>query len=283
MLGRVLYCMLTGLPARSFPTLPPELITPERQRETKLLNRLVTRACDPDPEKRFQSAQEFIAAIKRTRGEIERGDVWTRRRVLASVGGAAVVAAIGTPWVAARWSTAGGIKAGWTPLFDGVSLDGWEIINPWTFDPWWAEGGTIVARDDKEYKSLHYIKPLGFGRFRATVTPTRDAGRLGLSYGQPEGSYFLLFEDKYVWIRDGKEPGEAEVPGRWLSFPGPVIPAGGESITMEVDWGPRTTRLLVNGQLLQEVRSHRKGTRLGLHVWGGDGGRYSDIAFLPQA
>jgi hypothetical protein len=283
-LGRVLYCMVTGLPARSFPTLPAELLTPERQRETKLLNRLITKACDPDPDARFQSAEEFIEAIERTRSEIESARSWSRRRAVLTLGGVSAVAAFGfAPWAIGRWKKASSIQQAWMPLFDGTSLQGWEIVNPWTFESWRVENGAIVAREDGEFKSLVSARAMGYGRFRATVTPSNDRGRLGLTYGSPGESQFLLYEDKYVWIKGAKAPDAPEEPGRWRSFPGPVIPRAGESITMEVDWGPRLTRLIVNGQTLQEVDAQPDGDRVGLHVWGGGGGTFRDLEFRPRA
>ncbi|GAB4383596.1 MAG: hypothetical protein Kow0022_03880 [Phycisphaerales bacterium] len=282
-LGRVLYCMVTGLPARAFPTLPPELLTPERQRETKLLNRLITKACDPDPDARFQSADEFIAAIDRTRSDISASDPLSRRRALLLLGGAGAAVVLGaTPWAIGRWKNASRPPLAWVPLFDGVSLRGWKFVNPWDSELWRVENGAIVARQDLAFKSLVSELPLGYGRFRAIVTPSNDRGRLGLTYGNPGGSQFLLYEDKYVWIRHAKDPDAPEQPGRWQSFPGPVIPRAGESITMEVDWRPRLTRLIVNGQVLQEVNGQPKSDRVGLHVWGGDGGAFRDVEFQPH-
>lgn len=285
-LGRVLYCMVTGLPARSFPTLPAELLTPELQPETKLLNRLITRACDPDPDKRFQSAEEFVEAIERTREEIGAvGKPLSRRSALVAVGGLAGASIVGSPILAlaARGQRTRSPRAArWEPVFDGVSLDGWKVVNDDGVERWLVEDGAIVAREDAAFKSLDLIRPVGFGRFRATVTPSRDQGRLGLSYGHPGASFFLLFEDRYIWIRNGKPAGEPESPGRWRSFPGPVSPVAGESITMEVDWRPDRCRLLVNDELLQEVDGHPDGGGIGLHVWGGDGGRFRDLAFQPR-
>lgn len=281
-LGRVLYCMVTGLPARSFPSLPAGLLTPDKQRETKLLNRLITKACEPDPDARFQSADEFIEAIQRTRAEIERPGIG-RRRVLLAAGGSAGVALLGVgPWAVGRWRKASSTPHVRMPLFDGVSLDGWEVINSWTSTPWRIVDGAIVAREDSEFKSLDYLRPVGFGRYSATVIPSRDNGRLGLSYGIPNASFFLFYEDKYVWIKGYKPEDAPEVPGRWRSFPGQAIPRAGESITMEVDWGPNRTRLLVNGELLQEVEGHTDGNRVGLHVWGGDGGAFRDLEFAKR-
>lgn len=282
-LGRVLYCMVTGRPARSFPTLPAELLVPTRVRETKLLNRLITRACDPDPDARFQTAAEMIEAMGRVRREIERGAMSPgRRRVLIAAGGLAGAVVVGGVPMALAWRGRPTSAGAWIPLFDGRSLDGWEVVNAFGTNPWSVQGGLITAREDDTYKSLERIEPVGFGRLRATVTPTSSTGRLGLIYGVPAAAFFLLYEDRYVWIRRSKEPDAPETPGRWRSFPSPMIPAAGESITMEVDWGPDMTRLLVNGEMLQEVEGGPEGGRLGLHVWGGDGGRFGDIMFRPR-
>jgi hypothetical protein len=283
-LGRVLYCMVTGRPARAFPTLPAELLIREKEHETKLLNRLITRACDPDPDTRFQTAADMIEAIGRVRREIESGAISPgRRRVLLAAGGlAGVVVLGGFPLILARRKhPATAAAEAWVPLFDGSTLDKWRVTNSYGESPWSVRDGLVMAQEDDAYKFLEHTEPLGLGRYRATVTPTRDAGRLGLSYGVPKPSYFLLHEDRYVWIRGSKDPNAPETPGRWRSFPGPLIPAAGESITMEVDWGPDRTRLLVNGELLQEVDGGPAGGRLGLHVWSGDGGRFGDILFWP--
>lgn len=281
-LGRVLYCMVTGLPARSFPTLPAELLTPESQRETKLLNRLITRACDPDPDTRFQSAGEFIAAIERTRSEIEGSGAWSRRRVLVAGSGGLVLAAAGAvslPLIRARTDSV----AEPISLFDGQTLEGWFMPSPAQHGPWLVEQSALRAVRNDHFKVLRTHRQFARGRFRALVTPAHDRARIGLAYGQPGGSHFLFYEDKYVWIGAAKEPDEPERPGRWRSFPGPILPAAGESIVMEVDWNADRTLLSVNGELLQEVDGIPHEGNVGLHVWGGDGGRFSRIELEAPA
>lgn len=281
-LGRVLYCMVTGLPARSFPTLPAELLTPERQRETKLLNRLITKACDPDPDKRFQSASEFMEAIERTRAEFEGGGSWTRRRVLVAGSGGLLLAAAGAvslPFIRARSR----VQAQPISLFDGRTLNGWFMPNPNEHGPWLVEDAALLAVRNDHFKSLHTHRQFVGGRFRAVVTPDHDRARLGIAYGHPDGAYFLFYEDKYVWIREGKAFDEPEQAGRWRSFPGPILPSAGESIVMEADWNADRTLLKVNGELLQEVDGIAHDGNVGLHVWAGDGGRFSGIELEPRA
>lgn len=281
-LGRVLYCMVAGLPARSFPMLPAELLMPELQRETKLLNRLITKACDPDPDKRFQSASEFMEAIERTRVEIEGAGSWTRRRVLVAGSGGLLLAAAGAvslPFIRARSR----VQAQPISLFDGRTLNGWFMPSPEEHGPWLVEDDNLVAVRNQHYKSLHTNRKFRAGRLRAVVTPDHDRARLGITYGHPGGSHFVFYEDKYVWIRNGKEPVASEQPGRWRSFPGPILPSAGESIVMEADWNADRTLLKVNGELLQEVDGIAHHGNVGLHVWAGDGGRFSGIELEPRA
>lgn len=288
-MGRVLYCMVTGLPARSFPTLPDELLVPDRQHETKLLNGLIIRACDPDPEKRFQTADEFIAAAQSARHEIERGSkLLTRRRAIVA-GSGLIVAAAAAPmvWPAIRRTVKG--PADWISLFDGKTLDGWESPDPPYSGTWFVHDGEIACKRDETYKYLYATREFQYGRFRAVMTPGHDRARLGLVFGHPQGSFFLFYEDKYLWLRNSK-PGDApEEPDRWRSFPSAVIPKTGESVTMELDWGPDRTLLFINGELLQEVPGLPQAGRVGFHVWGkdtadeqGDNGSFRDIEFQPR-
>lgn len=61
-LGRILYELMSGRPAAEFPTLPPALLDVWRPELTAAIQ-LVNRACDPEPERRFRSADEFLAAV----------------------------------------------------------------------------------------------------------------------------------------------------------------------------------------------------------------------------
>ncbi len=289
-MGRVLYCLVTGLSARSFPILPDELLMPERQYETKLVNILVMRACEPDPEKRFQAAKEFISEVQRARKKMETGEGLLTRRGTLIAGGSMIVAAAIAPvvWPSIKRQVLG--APDWISLFDGKSLDGWESADPPYTGTWLVKDGEIRCIRDDRYKHISVGREFEYGSFKAVVTPDHDHARLGFTYGHPRGSTFVFHRDKYVWIRGYRVPGEAEEARRWISFPGPVAPSGGQSIEMEVQWGKERTRLLVNGELLHEVPGLAKAGAVGLHVWGkdtgdevGDSGGFRDIQFQPMA
>lgn len=278
--------MITGLQARSFPTLSDELLRSEKQYETKLLNGLIMRACDPDPDKRFQSAEEFLAAVHSVQKEIEHGPkLFTRRRAIIAGSGNVAVASL-SPVVSSLVHIRRSLTLKWTPLFDGKTLDGWISEDPPYTGTWFVEEGAIRCKQDERYKSLHTIAKFQYGRYRATMTPDHDRARLGLTYGHPQGSHFLFYEDKYLWLRNSKSADAPEQTDRWRSFPRPMIPGAGQSVTMELDWGPDRTLQFINGEMLQEVPGLPQAGTLGLHVWGmgkdsptGDSGRFQDIEF----
>ena len=58
--GLVIYEMLTGLPAERFPSLGDRLGQIAAEAPLARLNRLVLRACDSDPSRRFRNAQEML-------------------------------------------------------------------------------------------------------------------------------------------------------------------------------------------------------------------------------
>ncbi len=289
-MGRVLYCMATGLTARAFPTLPDELLTPERQHETKLMNSLVLRACDPDPDKRFQTAEEFIAEVRKARKEISMGEGLLTRRRAVVVGGGVIAAALVAPmvWPIIRNKAKSAPK--WISLFDGKTLDGWETsVLPYAGN-WFVRDGEIACMRDQGYKQLYTKRKFQYGRFRSVMTPDHDRARLGLLYGYPEASFFVLYEDKYLWIKKTKLSDDPEELDRWRSFPSTMIPKAGQSVAMELDWGPDRTRLFINGKLLQEVPGLPRPGQVGFYVWGkeegdeqGDSGSFRDIEFQPRA
>jgi serine/threonine protein kinase len=95
--GLVVYEMLTGLPAESFPSLGDRARSIAADARLAMLNRLVLRACDPDPQKRFRDAQEMLAEFEAC---LQPARVRSHRRrwaVAAGVGLAAVV------WLAVAW------------------------------------------------------------------------------------------------------------------------------------------------------------------------------------
>jgi len=69
--GLVIYEMLTGLGAERFPSLGHRAAEIAEDRRLSHLNRLVLRACDPNPDRRFHNAREMLvelAAAERQNG-----------------------------------------------------------------------------------------------------------------------------------------------------------------------------------------------------------------------
>jgi len=93
--GLVLYEMLTGLPADDFPC------PGERAREIAAeavltrLNRLVLRACEPDPGRRFADARAMLAELDRPIAPSTR-QRWSRRRTFVAAACALVAGAAAT-------------------------------------------------------------------------------------------------------------------------------------------------------------------------------------------
>jgi hypothetical protein len=63
-LGKVLYQMSTGLPCDQFPELPGHLPEASDPTQFALLNAVVLKACEPDPTRRFRSAQDLAEALR---------------------------------------------------------------------------------------------------------------------------------------------------------------------------------------------------------------------------
>jgi eukaryotic-like serine/threonine-protein kinase len=61
--GLVIYEMLSGLRAERFPSLGQRAGAVAEDRRLAKLNRLVLRACDPDPNRRYSDAREMLAAL----------------------------------------------------------------------------------------------------------------------------------------------------------------------------------------------------------------------------
>lgn len=89
--GLVIYEMTTGLGAERFPSLGARTQTIVEDRRLGRLNRLALRACDPDPARRFHSAQEMLAELTAE----EKPVIQTHRtRWLALAGAIAACAAL---------------------------------------------------------------------------------------------------------------------------------------------------------------------------------------------
>jgi|GEM_PF-4358825 len=288
-LGRVLYCLVTGNSSRSFPSLPAEVLTIEHRAEIREINAVISRACDPRPERRFQSADEFTRALDRCERRVVRSARRRPQRLAVAGVGLLLVGIIAV----AGWGLAshrGGHEPavtpvadadGWIPLFDGSSLDGWYVDEPGHHGTWFVRDGSISCEPDENFKSLMTVAQFGAGTIRATIIPDREGARLGIGYKWPFGPLFMLMDDKYTWIRGYRLEFPPDEPGNWYSFPGP-IPAPGEPIDMEIDWGPDRIRLSANGILLYELPGADGQGEIALYVWGGDSGAFRDISFRPR-
>jgi len=101
--GLVIYEMITGLPADSFPR--PGERAPEAVEDQTLgaLNRLALRACETDPQRRFPSAREMLAELDANKRQTEVRPARWRPRIIAAVAGVLIafgLAALG--WWAFR-------------------------------------------------------------------------------------------------------------------------------------------------------------------------------------
>ncbi|HUT90148.1 MAG TPA: serine/threonine-protein kinase [Thermoguttaceae bacterium] len=101
--GLVIYEMVTGLPADRFPCLVGERVrqigdNPALAR----LNRLVLRACQPDPDQRFRDAGHMLAGLETAERPTATGRSRSRRRIAVSVA-CLVVALVAVAW--ALWPT----------------------------------------------------------------------------------------------------------------------------------------------------------------------------------
>ena len=62
-LGMVLYVISTGDKPKAFPDLSTTLVDRNRNPEFSLLSSIIFKACQPDREKRFRTAEEMQAAL----------------------------------------------------------------------------------------------------------------------------------------------------------------------------------------------------------------------------
>ncbi|MCC6950888.1 MAG: protein kinase [Phycisphaerales bacterium] len=276
--GRVLYCLLTGLPARSFPTLPKSLLA-DTSPEVRALNAAVNRACALDPTQRFQSAAEFKAALaesRRTWSSRTKWSVFLAGCSLIALAGWGIHGLQQTPF-----STVGK-SASWLPLFNGSDIAGWSKPEPY-HGTWFVENGTIRCNRDAEYKLLRLDQNLGPGTLRVVASPDHEHARFGIRYAcdQPGGGpLFMLMGDKYTWLRGHKDAYPPDQPGNWFSFPGP-IPKPGEEVVLEVELGPTRHQLRANGQLLYVLPPMDKGGPMMLHVWADDSASFRSVEYQP--
>jgi hypothetical protein len=134
--GLVIYEMLTGLPASAFPRWSSDALEERRNPVLAALNRVVLRACQPEPEKRLQDARAMLDALASAKHTATPSRARTVTRVAVGLGAALVVAAAVTgSW----WSGMGGKSAGseltnvnfiTMPFEADIYLDGTRAVDP---------------------------------------------------------------------------------------------------------------------------------------------------------
>ena len=101
--GLVIYEMITGLPAESFPRPGERAIAAVEDPVLCALNHLALRACQRDPLERFRDADQMLLELERCQGESAAGKR-SRRRLIAAVAGLVVASSLaGVGIWASRW------------------------------------------------------------------------------------------------------------------------------------------------------------------------------------
>jgi serine/threonine protein kinase len=101
--GLVIYQMVTGWSAGRFPRLSKYAPQVAHDPIRRVLNRLSLHACQREPERRFPDARSMLAQMQASNPELtaQRKRVW--RRVVASIGGSALLLSVGAfAWRATR-------------------------------------------------------------------------------------------------------------------------------------------------------------------------------------
>ena len=93
-LGKILYQLVTGLPPQDFPRLPPDLMDRADANAVIELNDVVLRACDPDPQNRYASAQEMLDDLLLLQAGKSVQEFRRLRRHLRTLGRVSAVAAV---------------------------------------------------------------------------------------------------------------------------------------------------------------------------------------------
>ena len=100
--GLVIYEMIAGLPADRFPRLGDQAGEVVEDPMLNRLNRLVLRACQPDPQQRFQDAGQMLSELM-TEPSAASPAARRRRRVIALIAGALMALFLVTaPWWSRR-------------------------------------------------------------------------------------------------------------------------------------------------------------------------------------
>jgi serine/threonine protein kinase len=99
--GLVLYEMVTGLPAESFPRLGDRAEVVAKTPLLCSLIRIALAACQPDPQQRFQDARQMLAELAAGQQAIVIGQARSRRQFIATAAASVLVPLLGalTWWV----------------------------------------------------------------------------------------------------------------------------------------------------------------------------------------
>jgi eukaryotic-like serine/threonine-protein kinase len=99
--GLVIYEMITGLPPDRFPQLGERTRDLVNDQNLRSLLRIVLRACEPAPERRFADAQEMLAELAALEPDARSAQRVSRRRIVAWSAAAVALAALaaGGAWL----------------------------------------------------------------------------------------------------------------------------------------------------------------------------------------
>jgi serine/threonine protein kinase len=164
--GLVIYEMLSGLPVESFPRLGQRAPQIAESPILRRLNRLVLRACQSDPQQRFQDTREMLARLESSEQEASGGGVRSRRRMIVStVGVAALLVLVALGLWAARPSRVD-VNFITEPYEATIYLDGEQQSKP-DGTPY----TTPCTINDLPAEVHHVV-------FKHQRFPDRDAGRI---------------------------------------------------------------------------------------------------------
>ncbi|MFC1806101.1 serine/threonine-protein kinase [Planctomycetota bacterium] len=128
--GLVIYEMYTGLPADSFPRWSTSAVAARKDPTVLVLNRLVLRACERDPDDRFQDAQEMLTALAQLQARAR--SLPRRNRVPLILAAACVASALVIGAVALWPSRAQHVHVNFitAPFEAEIYLDGRRAVDP---------------------------------------------------------------------------------------------------------------------------------------------------------
>lgn len=156
--GLVIYELLTGLPVERFPSLGDRGPQIGQDPVLNLLNQVVLRACEPDPEHRFQDAREMLDALETPLLSAEDEPAWSARAILATVGALSLAAILATTslWFAKR-------EGGQQPVAATVQVN--FITEPFEAAIY-MDGKLLVQPNGRPYRTPCTVPSLPPGKHR---------------------------------------------------------------------------------------------------------------------